>query len=686
MSRLNVKHETINANAQESQFVRKFLWLRKNFAYCLSMVTLIWIVGLCYYVDNFIGWSSIGALNPLDFAYFILLSTLPLLAFWFILAYIERSSSLDANAELFHKYIDNLLYPDDRASKTASAISKALAEQVAKLQTENRRVVEQSTLLKGDLDLRISEFGKILQILDTYSANTLTQLNDEIKNLSDKCTHINDKTVKTVNRMQDCSEIITQNSDRFLSKINPIVDEISALSANIKNNIADNRSNLADMKVQIAECSDISKDYIENILSKTNDNISRIEQSFYKASEEYDLLYKKLDTSISSVEARIDDQKQLIYNQSQLINKNSELFNDKINGYGKLISDEIEKLVRNSVNIENIAKQQIATLKSISSETNKSVLNIGGVFDEKRAEIERKCENAITSMQNVIIAINKETEKLTSFTALTQAKNYDLQNIAETIVDKIGDISSKLALKTDSLKEKAVDVIDKFTEASEIIARSTDKINTSSNLVIDSGKQGVKLLEEQTFYINNTVSNIDRIREKLEGLRGEVKAVSDDVSISLSGFEKQINKYETFKENTAIINPQAPTLDHKELVSVAQSINKMLKNFGINVDEFYQKQDMFDLWDEYTNGNQTSFIDAIQNTLSNKHIKTIRKSFDDNTLFHNLVIKYLFLMDLAIKDVLNPDGASKDEIVNLSVNSALDKVYFVLVKALNSVD
>ena len=71
MSRLNGKKETSNTNTQESQFVRKFLWLRKNFAYCLSMVTLIWIVGLCYYVDNFIGWSSIGALNPLDFAYFI---------------------------------------------------------------------------------------------------------------------------------------------------------------------------------------------------------------------------------------------------------------------------------------------------------------------------------------------------------------------------------------------------------------------------------------------------------------------------------------------------------------------------------------------------------------------------------------------------------------------------------------
>jgi hypothetical protein len=43
-------------------------------------------------------------------------------------------------------------------------------------------------------------------------------------------------------------------------------------------------------------------------------------------------------------------------------------------------------------------------------------------------------------------------------------------------------------------------------------------------------------------------------------------------------------------------------------------------------------------------------------------------------------------MDLALKETLSSNGSTKDEIINLSVNSALDKVYFVLVKALNSVD
>lgn len=681
----NLRNKKI-ASTEEISTIKRFLWLRQNFAYTLGLVSLVWVVGLCYYIDNFLGWSSIITLTPPDFGLFILSSMLPLLLFWFVLAYIERSSSLDANAELFQLYIDNLLYPDDKASKTAKAISSVLKEDLVQLQKENKNIVEQSLVLKNDLETKIAEFSKILQVLDNYSAKTLTQLNDEVKKLSDKCDFVTDRTIKTANRMQDCSEIITQNSDKFLSKINPIVDEISALSSNIKNNIADNRTNLSEIRTQLVECTDLSQEHINNMLIKTNDNISRIEQSFYKTAEEYDLLYKKLDASVSSIEGRIDDQKQLIYNQSQLINRNSELFNDKIVSYGKIISDEIEKLAKSSTEIQAVAKQQVSTLKAINNETTKAVLGIGGVFDEKRAEIERRCEYAISSMQNVVIAINKETEKLMSFTNLTQSKNYDLQNIAETIVDKIGDISNKLALKTDALKDKAVDVIDKFNEASEIIARSTDKINTSSNLVIDSGKQGVKLLEEQSFYINNTVSNIDRIKEKLDNLRLDVRDVSNEVTTTLLGVEKQINKYETIKENTVKIEPIQPSVDYKDLTVVAQNISKTLKTLGIDVQSLYQKQDMLDLWAEYIEGEQTIFIDALQDLLSSKHIKAIRKSFDDNTVFHNQVIKYLFLMDLVIKDILNSSGANRDELVNLSQNSSLDKVYFVLIKALNSVE
>ena len=523
--------------------LEKFLWLRKNFIYCLALTALLWIVGISYYIDHFIGWNSIFAIEPADFGFFVLSVTVPLLLLWFILAYIERSSSLDANAELFQNYIENLLYPDETASKQARALAATLQEQTHLLQKENKTVIEQSAKIKTDLDARLAELSNILQLLDSYSAKTLTDLNDGVKILADKCSYITDKTTNAVYNIRESSAEMAENASLFLSRINPLLDEISALSSNVKNNIADNKINLTEVKNQLEQSAEISQAHIDNMLVKAAENTLKIEQSFYKTSEEYDALYKRMDTSISSLEGRVEEQKRLISTQTKVLDHNSELLDNKLSKYGKIISQEIDKLVKNSVELEKITKKQISTLKNVNMETGKAIHGIGDVFDEKRSELERRCEYAVNSMQNVIIAINKETDKLISFTNLTQAKNYDLQNITETIVDKIGDISGKLALKTDALKDKAVEVIDKFTEASELITRSTDKINMSSNLVVTNGKQGVKLLEEQNFYINNAMTNMDLVKEKLDKLRQDIKKSAEEVTATLANYEKQIGQF-----------------------------------------------------------------------------------------------------------------------------------------------
>ena len=491
---------------------------------------------------------------------------------------------------------------------------------------------------------------------------------------------------------------MAENASLFLSRINPLLDEISALSSNVKNNIADNKINLTEVKHQLEQSAEISQAHIDNMLAKAAENTLKIEQSFYKTSEEYDALYKRMDTSISSLEGRVEEQKRLISTQAKVLDHNSELLDNKLSKYGKIISQEIDKLVKNSVELEKITKKQISTLKNVNMETGKAIHGIGDVFDEKRSELERRCEYAVSSMQNVIIAINKETDKLISFTNLTQAKNYDLQNITETIVDKIGDISGKLALKTDALKDKAVEVIDKFTEASELITRSTDKINMSSNLVVTNGKQGVKLLEEQNFYINNAMTNMDLVKEKLDKLRQDIKKSAEEVTATLANYEKQIGQFNEpgqfngsissgkSKTFTSEAEQQTSDIDREKLIYTAKEIGRFLQTLGLRADKLYAGADIFDLWDDYLNGNNLAFTNYLTTKMTKKQIASVRKAFDDNTDFHNLVIKYLFLMDTFIKEMAAPAEESRDELINLSVNASLDRMYFILIKALNSAE
>lgn len=668
------------------QIMKKFLWLRQNFAYCLLMSTILWIVGLCYYIGQFIGWSSVLALGAVDFSIFILSVVMPLFFVWFILAYIERSSSLDANAVLFQRYINNLMYPDEDASELAKAFSKVLQEQIRQLQKENKAVLSQSSTLKDELDARITELSDILQLLDRYSATALTELNAGVKTLADKCSYVTDKTKNSAAYLKECSKDISQSSSEFLSKITPVLDEISAVSSNIRNSVENNDKNLSNFREQLNSCAALSQNHINEMLSMTGENAKRIERSFYKTAEEYDALCKRLDASVSNIEGRIDEQQRLLQTQAQVLDHNSQLLDTKLVKYGKSVSAEIDKLVKNSVELEKMTKRQLGSLKTVNTETGKVIRGIGGVFDEKRLEIEQRCEYAVNSMQNVIIAINKETEKLVSFTNLTQAKNLDLQNISEAIVDKIGDMSSKLALKTDTLKDKAVDVIDKFTQASELINKSTDKIALSSSLIVDNSKTSVKLLEDQNFYITNALANIDLVKEKLGKLQDDVKKIAQEANKTLELYEKKANQYENLRNVCITEDPAVPDFDPDKTIAAAKAVNRSLLKFGINSEKMFGSLDMFDLWEVYLNGQQNVFTDILVKKLTRKQVLAVRRAFDDDIEFHNTVIRYLFLMDILIKEMSDPSPTKRKELINLSVNSSLDKVYFILVRTLNYVD
>ncbi len=679
------KHISPNAKSETFSVTRRFLWLRRNFAYCLAVSTIIWIVGFCYYIEHFIGWSSILALSPTDVAPFVLSITLPLLAIWFILAYIERSSSLDANAELLQNFVNNLIYPDDEIPQNIKALATIIQEQMKQLQNENKQVTSLYSQLKMDLDNRVQELSSVLSSIENYSVTTLSKLNDEVKRLADRCAYITDKTNNTVSTLRDCTTDITQNSEKFLGNITPILDEISAVSSNIKNNISDNKLNLSEMKNQLSDCADLSKTHFKDMLQKIAENTTQTERLFYKTSEEFSSLYKHLDSSISGVEERLDEQKNLIYTQTKVLNHNSDLLNNKLAKYGKNVSAEIDRLVKNSADLEKITKKQISALKVIGVETNKAVNGIGDTFETKRADLERRCESTISSMQNVVIALNKETDKLMSFTTLTQTKNNDLQNIAETIVDKIGDISSKLATKTDTLKDKAVEMIDKFTVAGELINRQTDKMNTTSSVFVNNSQQGIKLLEEQELYLNNAISVVNSISEKLSKLNIDIKQLSEDITVGISDVDTKLRQENLFNKSTTSATSSA-NINKDALLQTARGIYKFLSNIGVNPEKIFEKQNMFDLWDSYLSGEESLFTDISPINLSRKQTLSIRRAFDDNDNFHNLSIQYLFLMDMLVKEISNQSLENRKQLIDISVNNALDKVYLILVKALNNMD
>ncbi|MBR5598522.1 MAG: hypothetical protein IKW39_00615, partial [Alphaproteobacteria bacterium] len=161
---------------------------------------------------------------------------------------------------------------------------------------------------------------------------------------------------------------------------------------------------------------------------------------------------------------------------------------------------------------------------------------------------------------------------------------------------------------------------------------------------------------------------------------------SIEIDNILSGYERQIEIYSKIEKSIMPFEPSVLKIDKDNLGKLSKSIYKTFNEHGILVEQYFANHDMFDLWEEYLKGNHMVFTNALKKSLSRKHLLAIRKAFDDNTEFHNVVIKFLFAMEGLIKELTSPKQMTKNEILNFAVNSSLDKIYFTLIKALNSAE
>ena len=149
-------------------------------------------------------------------------------------------------------------------------------------------------------------------------------------------------------------------------------------------------------------------------------------------------------------------------------------------------------------------------------------------------------------------------------------------------------------------------------------------------------------------------------------------------------WDKFINS--KIEDKAMTFEPSVMKIDKDNLQKLSKAVNKTLKEQGILVEKLFVGCDMFDLWEEYLRGKQSVFADTLKNSLSRKNLITMRKVFDDNAEFHNVVIKFLFAMEGLIKELYAPKQMTRNEILSFAVNSSLDKIYFTLIKALNSAE
>lgn len=640
--------------------------------------------------------------------------------------------TLDEKAEtinLLFKHQENEFFDIcDRIAENTVNIGSSLKKQVSVIEQSADRVFSRMALLEEDVNKRAETVvAKSTQSIDRLDEINLaiTKQNQDVENLiqevTDKLNTVyenfrgnldrfgeivkdvrNESTEATSVLLDSCSKVKEANTDlaaearnvtglmeTHIKSMDAAMIKTQAQAETIKETLSHQQEGLADIvnvvstQTRIGEAS-LAQQYkylsdaadtvaakMNEINAKFKENTDKVFESSQKIAYEVDVLGDRL---IKSGEDIAKSSKMSIKNIEQVnmalsqtadelnatVNSSSQKVSNVMDNYKNYIADFNTVTAEASsgvVEINDLITQQSDKMIKISEDTKQLVECFNVVLNDTSMQLSKRANNAYDKVKGLgenLKALSHQLEEATSMSAKhfensgdkLRASINEIAANAERISNEIrssGEVflkqSGVLVAATDDTLQKVGEVMNTLNKnAAEFNAKGTEIIQNSSSFTEMYTKQ-LKILNETSFKAEKEISNLEKLYQGM--------------------------KTDTFlRDASAII---------EKMETIAVDINRI---FNPTVEE--------EIWKKYYNGDTSAFVRYLAKAMNKNQVMAIRKEFEQNLEFRNLVTRYLSDFETLVTKARNNERSG----ILLSVISGADvgKLYYILAKSLDKLN
>ena len=260
-------------------------WFANGLHRFMIVFSVMWFGIVAVYITKFFGWDNLFSMVPNEFSGFMAGITLPLAIVWVVMAYIDRGSSFRNETQMLRDSLNQIIFPDSNGNAATKMIADAIKAQVSDLKETTRDVCAQADVIKRDLSDRITEMKSLAGELDTYSSQTMQELNSEIKKLVDNFTFVAEKAASTTADFRVNTLQIREDSEQLSNIMKPMVNEMVTAAENIKEVVNVNNENIAKAQAQLNNYSESSQLAIGRIIESWAEKGENLEKTFLRTAE-----------------------------------------------------------------------------------------------------------------------------------------------------------------------------------------------------------------------------------------------------------------------------------------------------------------------------------------------------------------------------------------------------------------
>ncbi len=675
-------------------------WFANGLHRFMIVFSVMWFGIVAVYITEFFGWDNLFSMVPNEFSGFMAGMTLPLAIVWVVMAYIDRGSSFRNETQMLRDSLNRVIFPDSNGSDATKMIADAIKAQVSDLKETTRDVCAQADVIKRDLSDRIAEMKSLAGELDTYSSQTMQELNSEIKKLVENFTFVAEKAASTtadfrVNTMQ-----IREDSEQLSNIMKPMVNEMVTAAENIKEVVNVNNENIEKAQAQLNNYSESSQLAIGRIIESWAEKGENLEKTFLRTAENCEELFHRLDSGISHIETSINEQKNVVEQQSAILDKNSGYLDKKLGEYGKLISLEVEAMIDRSNTLEQNIQTQMKNMREASTQTEEIFGRLGSDIANKRQLLETEGSRMINNIHLTIGTLGDEVSRLQDFYKNTQDKNSELGKVFSSIAQTLKEMEDGLLASVNNFSTKAGGVVDKFNEVNSLVSGNIGKLSETADSIASQSKTNAGLLIEQDEYVNKALGSLKQISTQISALNKDMSASAGNIGKTLSVYENKMSAFSKvlgehltdLNENYDKTQKQYDEFNQKFKVA---SIDTFMKNsadiiseletISIDINSIFNKTgDDEVLWKKYYEGDHSVFVRYLSKNMTKKEVIAVREDYEKKPDFRVVVDKYLDDFNSLIEAARSNNRAST--LLALISGSDIGKVYYILSRALGKVN
>lgn len=675
-------------------------WFTNGLHRFMIVFSVMWFGIVAVYITKFFGWDNLFSMVPNEFSGFMAGITLPLAIVWVVMAYIDRGSSFRNETQMLRDSLNQIIFPDSNGNAATKMIADAIKAQVSDLKETTRDVCAQADVIKRDLSDRITEMKSLAGELDTYSSQTMQELNSEIKKLVDNFTFVAEKAASTTADFRVNTLQIREDSEQLSNIMKPMVNEMVTAAENIKEVVNVNNENIAKAQAQLNNYSESSQLAIGRIIESWAEKGENLEKTFLRTAENCEELFHRLDSGISHIETSINEQKTVVEKQSAILDKNSNYLDKKLGEYGKLISLEVEAMIERSNTLEQNIQSQMKSIRDVSSQTEEIFGQLGTDISDKRQLLETEGSRMVNNIHLTVGNLGEEVTRLQNFYKNTQDKNSEMGKLFTSVSQTLKEMEDSLSASVNNFNEKAGNIINQLNETNGLVSGNIGKLSETAEIITGQSKTNAGLLIEQDEYVNKSLASLKQISSQISSLNKDMTATAGSLGKTLSAYESKMaafnkvvgehltnlnDNYDKTQKQYDEFNQKFKVASIDTFMKNSADIISELETISIDINSIFNKTgDDEALWKKYYEGDHSVFVRYLSKNMTKKEVIAVREDYEKKPDFRVVVDKYLDDFNSLIEAARSNNRAST--LLALISGSDIGKVYYILSRALGKVN